>query len=132
VVGEGCPDHQVLGKPEDPKIAYFCIKTALFKDSYYWDTHKIPASKVADILGISVKTLKNREKSGFYPKPSRHPHSYYRFYSEEEVETLKKINQDNHDLIKNRKHLQSNPTHEQLSFIQNDCEVKKQSESEKS
>lgn len=94
-----------MGKSESPQIVYFCIKTALFKDSYYWDTHKIPSSTVAQTLGISVKTLKNRENRGFYPKPCRHPHSYYRYYSTEEVESLKKINEENKTLIKNRSHL---------------------------
>lgn len=95
-----------MGTQEVPQTAYFCIKTALFKDSYYWDKNKIPSSKVADILGISVKTLKHRELRGFYPPPVRHPHSHYRYYSVEEVEALKKINQKNRSLIKNRKHLQ--------------------------
>jgi hypothetical protein len=95
----------VLGKQDVPQIAHFCIKTKLFKDSYYWDPNKIPSSKVAQLLGISVKTLKYRESRGFYPKPNRHPHSYYRFYSPEEVELLKKINDEKKELIRQRKHL---------------------------
>ena len=102
---ESSQERHVLGKQESLKTAYFSIKTKLFKESYYWDDKKIPSSKVAQLLGISVKTLQNRENRGFYPKPFRHPHSYYRFYSPEEVELLKKINTENKLLIKNRKHL---------------------------
>ena len=57
------------------------------------------------MLGISVKTLKNREDRGFYPKPSRHPHSYYRYYSAEEVENLKVINKMEARKIRLRQHL---------------------------
>jgi hypothetical protein len=110
-------EHHVLGKSEPSKTAYFCIKTALFKDSYYWDTHKIPSSTVAQTLGISVKTLKNRENRGFYPKPEKHPHSYYRFYSPEEVELLKKINLENKKLIKNRTHLRKEQVCQNLQLL---------------
>jgi DNA invertase Pin-like site-specific DNA recombinase len=128
LAGLGIQEHQALGKKNLPdstqhvafashhnshllgesnalQYAYFSIKTKLFKDSYYWDKDKVPASSVAKLLGISVKTLKNRENRGFYQKPSRHPHSYYRYYSTEEIEILKKINVENKELIKNRKHL---------------------------
>jgi hypothetical protein len=80
-----------MGELSTPKIAYFELKTQLFKDDYYWDKNKFTSAQVARILGISVKTLKNRENRGLYPKPTRHPHSYYRYYSTEEVERLKKI-----------------------------------------
>ena len=57
----------------------------------------IPGSKkynvqeVADLLGIYRGTVINYEKRGIFPEPRRNPINGYREYSEEDIESLKKI-----------------------------------------
>ena len=47
--------------------------------------------EVAEILGCTVLTISNREKSGTYPQPSRNPTNNYRFYSLSDIMRLQKI-----------------------------------------
>ncbi len=46
-------------------------------------------SEVADILGVSKKTVWNWEKAGKIPKPRRDPMNNYRIYAEEDLNKLK-------------------------------------------
>ena len=46
---------------------------------------------VAEILGVSKKTLWNWEQAGKIPKARRDPMNNYRIYTEEDLKKLKKI-----------------------------------------
>ena len=48
-------------------------------------------SDVAEILGITTRSLYNWEKAGKIPKPHRDPMSNYRLYTKEDIENLKKL-----------------------------------------
>ena len=85
----GSPASQVLCGSEGDRIARFRVRTVIHpKPSRYWSSDRIPASQVARMLGISVRTLKARTARGVYPNPKRYRHRYYRYYSKEEVEAL--------------------------------------------
>ena len=47
--------------------------------------------EVAKILGIYKGTIKNYENKHIFPKPHRNPINKYREYSEEDINTLKRI-----------------------------------------
>lgn len=47
--------------------------------------------EVADILGITTRSLYNWERAGKIPKPRRDPMSNYRLYTKEDLQKLKKI-----------------------------------------
>ena len=47
--------------------------------------------EVANILGITTRSLYNWEHAGKIPKPRRDPMSNYRLYTREDIEKLKKI-----------------------------------------
>lgn len=48
-------------------------------------------SDVAEILGITTRSLYNWEKAGKIPRPHRDPMSNYRLYTKEDIEKLKKL-----------------------------------------
>jgi DNA-binding transcriptional MerR regulator len=70
------------------------------KGSPYLEPKYFSTEQVSRVLGISVKTLKNREARGFYPKTRRNPYSRYRQYSAEEIENLERINRDEVEIIR--------------------------------
>ena len=47
--------------------------------------------EVAEILGVTKRSIYNWEKAGKIPKVKRDPMSSYRVYTEEDLEKLKKI-----------------------------------------
>lgn len=49
------------------------------------------AQEVAEILGITKRTLWNWEDAGKIPKAKRDPMSGFRLYSEKDLKKLKKI-----------------------------------------
>ena len=49
------------------------------------------AQEVAEILGVTKRTLWNWEEAGKIPKARRDPMSGFRLYSEKDLEKLKKI-----------------------------------------
>ena len=46
---------------------------------------------LAEILGVSTRTILNWEQAGKIPKAKRDPMSQYRIYTEESIKKLKKI-----------------------------------------
>jgi DNA-binding transcriptional MerR regulator len=56
---------------------------------------------------MSVKTLRNREARGFYPKPNRNPHSRYRQYTRDDIEKLKRINREKAGIIRLKRYLKN-------------------------
>ena len=49
------------------------------------------AQEVAEILGVTKRTLWNWEEAGKIPKARRDPMSGFRLYSEKDLKKLKKI-----------------------------------------
>lgn len=47
--------------------------------------------QVAEILGITKKTLKNWLKAQFIPEPVRHPVNRYRRWTLQDVESIRRI-----------------------------------------
>ncbi|MGB2629632.1 MAG: MerR family transcriptional regulator [Candidatus Omnitrophota bacterium] len=52
---------------------------------------KYNVQEIADLLGIYRGTVINYEKKGIFPAPHRNPINKYREYTEEDVESLKRI-----------------------------------------
>lgn len=52
-------------------------------------THK----QVANILGVTKKTLYNWEKAAKIPEPRRDPMNNYRYYTTKDIKRLKEITQ---------------------------------------
>ena len=52
---------------------------------------KYTVQQVADILGVYRGTVINYEKRGIFPPPKRNPINGYREYTEEDIESLRKI-----------------------------------------
>ena len=50
--------------------------------------------QVAEILGITKKTLKNWLKAQFIPEPVRHPVNRYRRWTLQDVESIRRILSD--------------------------------------
>jgi DNA-binding transcriptional MerR regulator len=50
--------------------------------------------QVAEILGITKKTLKNWLKAQFIPEPVRHPVNQYRRWTLQDVESIRRILSD--------------------------------------
>jgi hypothetical protein len=75
-----------------PKYAYFSIKIP--GKELFGDTESKTTSHVAKLLGITVKTLKNREDKGIYPKPKKYLRNSYRYYSKEDIENLQRIDRE--------------------------------------
>jgi DNA-binding transcriptional MerR regulator len=56
--------------------------------------HEIPylsTGQVAEILGITKKTLKNWLKAQFIPEPVRHPVNRYRRWTLQDIESIRRI-----------------------------------------
>jgi hypothetical protein len=49
--------------------------------------------QIAEILGCTVLTISNREKSGVYPEPRRNEKNNYRYYTLGDVFLLQEISQ---------------------------------------
>ena len=49
------------------------------------------AHEIAQILGVTKRTLWNWEKAGKIPKARRDPMSRFRMYTEEDLQKLKKL-----------------------------------------
>ncbi|MEW6162432.1 MAG: MerR family transcriptional regulator [Nitrospirota bacterium] len=49
------------------------------------------ANEIAKILGVNKQTLFNWEASGKIPKAKRDPMNNYRYYTDEDIEKLKRI-----------------------------------------
>jgi DNA-binding transcriptional MerR regulator len=47
--------------------------------------------QVAEILGITKKTLKNWLKAQFIPEPERHPVNRYRRWTLQDIESIRRI-----------------------------------------
>ena len=60
-----------------------------------FDSHQdisyLRTAQVAEILGITKKTLKNWLKSEFIPEPIRHPVNRYRRWTLQDVESIRRI-----------------------------------------
>lgn len=52
---------------------------------------KYTVQQVADILGVYRGTVINYEKRGIFPPPRRNPINGYREYTEDDIESLRKI-----------------------------------------
>jgi DNA-binding transcriptional MerR regulator len=52
---------------------------------------KFTVQQVADILGLYRGTVLNYEKKGIFPPSRRNPINGYREYTEEDIDTLRKI-----------------------------------------
>ena len=52
---------------------------------------KFNVHEVAEILGICRGTMMNYEKKGIFPPPKRNPINGYREYTEEDIESLRRI-----------------------------------------
>jgi len=50
--------------------------------------------QVAEILGITKKTLKNWLKAQFVPEPARHPVNRYRRWTLQDIESIRRILND--------------------------------------
>ena len=50
--------------------------------------------QVAEILGITKKTLKNWLKAQFIPEPVRHPVNRYRRWTLQDIESIRRILSD--------------------------------------
>ena len=51
----------------------------------------LSTGQVAEILGITKKTLKNWLKAQFIPEPERNPMNRYRRWTLQDVETVRRI-----------------------------------------
>ena len=61
------------------------------------DRHEISylrTGQVAEILGITKKTLKNWLKAQFIPEPVRHPVNRYRRWTLQDIESIRRILSD--------------------------------------
>jgi len=58
------------------------------------DLSYLRTGQVAEILGITKKTLKNWLKSEFIPEPIRHPVNRYRRWTLQDVESIRRILSD--------------------------------------
>ena len=61
------------------------------------DRHEIcylRTGQVAEILGITKKTLKNWLKAQFIPEPVRHPVNRYRRWTLQDIESIRRILSD--------------------------------------
>ena len=61
------------------------------------DLREIPylsTGQVAEILGITKKTLKNWLKSHFIPEPERNPMNRYRRWTLQDIEAVRRILSD--------------------------------------
>jgi len=61
------------------------------------DRHEIAylrTGQVAEILGITKKTLKNWLKAQFIPEPARHPINRYRRWTLQDIESIRRILSD--------------------------------------
>lgn len=54
-------------------------------------TKKYNVQEVADMLGLYRGTVINYEKKGVFPEPRRNPINGYREYTDEDVESLRRI-----------------------------------------
>ncbi|HNX90865.1 MAG TPA: MerR family transcriptional regulator [Candidatus Omnitrophota bacterium] len=52
---------------------------------------KLNVQEVAQLLGIYRGTVINYERKGIFPPPQRNPINFYREYTDEDVENLRKI-----------------------------------------
>lgn len=52
---------------------------------------KFTVQQVADILGLYRGTVMNYEKKGIFPPSRRNPINCYREYTEEDIDTLRRI-----------------------------------------
>lgn len=55
------------------------------------NNHRYTAQRVAEALGIFKRTLFNWEAAGKIPKAKRDPMNNYRYYTQEDVDLLKRI-----------------------------------------
>lgn len=51
----------------------------------------LTSAQVAEILGVTKKTLKNWLRAGRIPEPDRNPRNRYRVWTLEEVEAIRQI-----------------------------------------
>jgi DNA-binding transcriptional MerR regulator len=61
------------------------------------DRHEVSylsTGQVAEILGITKKTLKNWLKAQFIPEPVRHPVNRYRRWTLQDIESIRRILSD--------------------------------------
>ena len=58
---------------------------------YRSDSQKITTEQVANILGVSKRTLKTWLQNGKVPEPERNPKNNYRVWSLAEVEAIRRI-----------------------------------------
>ncbi len=61
-------------------------------------TKKHTVQEVARLLGIYRGTVINYEKKGVFPQPRRNPINGYREYTEEDIESLRRIIEGNKDI----------------------------------
>jgi DNA-binding transcriptional MerR regulator len=61
-------------------------------------TKKYTVHDVARLLGIYRGTVINYEKKGVFPHPRRNPINGYREYTEEDIESLRRIIEGNKDI----------------------------------
>jgi DNA-binding transcriptional MerR regulator len=54
----------------------------------------LSTGQVAEILGITKKTLKNWLKAQFIPEPVRHPVNRYRRWTLQDIESIRRILSD--------------------------------------
>jgi DNA-binding transcriptional MerR regulator len=53
--------------------------------------------QVAEILGITKKTLKNWLKAEFVPEPIRHPVNRYRRWTLQDIESIRRLLRERHE-----------------------------------
>jgi len=58
---------------------------------YRSDSQKITTEQVANILGVSKRTLKTWLQNGKVPEPERNPKNNYRVWSLAEVDAIRRI-----------------------------------------
>ena len=51
----------------------------------------LSTGQVAEILGITKKTLKNWLKSSLIPEPKRNPMNRYRYWTLQDIESIRRI-----------------------------------------
>ena len=55
------------------------------------EIHYLSTGQVAEILGITKKTLKNWLKASFIPEPLRNPMNRYRRWTLQDIESIRRI-----------------------------------------
>jgi DNA-binding transcriptional MerR regulator len=55
------------------------------------EIHYLSTGQVAEILGITKKTLKNWLKASFIPEPQRNPINRYRRWTLQDIESIRRI-----------------------------------------